>query len=145
MKNTLIFAIAIAASPMAAAQMLPPPRSVDVAALSLRIMPPAQSRYMSRADFQAYAGDYALANGQTLRLRQQGGELYARVGDGEEHRIVAAAVNVFVALDRKLKVRIERRNDGTVKGELVMLLPQQRLADASIRLERLAAQPIAAR
>lgn len=92
MKNTLIFAIAIAARPLVTAQVLPPARSVDVAALSLRITPPAQPRYMSRADFQAYAGDFALANGQPLRLRQQDGLLYARVGGGEEHRIVAQAI-----------------------------------------------------
>lgn len=145
MKNTMISAIVIAASTLATAQVLPPERTVDVPALSLRITPPAQPRYISREDFQPYAGEYTLANGQTLRLRQYGGLLYAKVGDGEEHRIVAAAPNLFVALDRKLKVRIDRRDDGTLKGELVMMVPPQRMADGSMRLERVAALPIAAR
>ncbi|WP_426088384.1 hypothetical protein [Janthinobacterium sp. PSPC1-1] len=145
MKNTVISIIVIAASALATAQVLPPQRTVEVPALSLRITPPAQPRYLSREDFQPYAGEYTLANGQSLRLRQYGGLLYAKVGDGEEHRIVAAAPNVFVALDRKLKVRIDRRSDGTATGELVMMVPPQRVADGSMRLERGAALPIAAR
>ena len=145
MKNRIISCIVIAASTLATAQVLPPERTVEVPALSLRITPPAQPRYISREDFQPYAGEYTLANGQTLRLRQYGGLLYAKVGDGEEHRIVAAAPNLFVALDRKLKVRIDRRDDGTLKGELVMMVPPQRMADGSMRLERVAALPIAAR
>lgn len=145
MKNRIISCIVIAASTLATAQVLPPERTVEVPALSLRITPPAQPRYISREDFQPYAGEYTLANGQTLRLRQYGGLLYAKVGDGEEHRIVAAAPNLFVALDRKLKVRIDRRDDGTLNGELVMMVPPQRMADGSMRLERVAALPIAAR
>lgn len=145
MKNRIISCIVIAASTLATAQVLPPERTVEVPALSLRITPPAQPRYISREDFQPYAGEYTLANGQTLRLRQYGGLLYAKVGNGEEHRIVAAAPNLFVALDRKLKVRIDRRDDGTLKGELVMMVPPQRMADGSMRLERVAALPIAAR
>ena len=145
MKNTVISIIVIAASALATAQVLPPQRTVEVPALSLRITPPAQPRYLSREDFQPYAGEYTLANGQSLHLRQYGGLLYAKVGDGEEHRIVAAAPKVFVALDGKLKVRIDRRSDGTVTGELVMMVPPQRVADGSMRLERVAAPPIAAR
>ena len=145
MKNRIISCIVIAASTLATAQVLPPERKVEVPALSLRITPPAQPRYISREDFQPYAGEYTLANGQTLRLRQYGGLLYAKVGDGEEHRIVAAAPNLFVALDRKLKVRIDRRDDGTLNGELVMMVPPQRMADGSMRLERVAALPIPAR
>ena len=145
MKNTVISIIVIAASALATAQVLPPQRTVEVPALSLRITPPAQPRYLSREDFQPYAGEYTLANGQSLRLRQYGGLLYAKVGDGEEHRIVAAAPKVFVALDGKLKVRIDRRSDGTVTGELVMMVPPQRVADGSMRQERVAAPPIAAR
>ena len=145
MKNRIISCIVIAASTLATAQVLPPERTVEVPALSLRITPPAQPRYISREDFQPYAGEYTLANGQTLRLRQYGGLLYAKVGNGEEHRIVAAAPNLVVALDRKLKVRIDRRDDGTLNGELVMMVPPQRMADGSMRLERVAALPIAAR
>ena len=72
MKNTVIFIIVIAASALATAQVLPPQRTVEVPALSLRITLPAQPRYLSREDFQPYAGEYTLANGQSLRLRQYG-------------------------------------------------------------------------
>ena len=97
----------------------------------------AQTIYVPNVDI--------IEDGQSLRLRQYGGLQYAKVGDGEEHRIVAAAPNVFVALDRKLKVRIDRHSDGTVTGELVMMVPPQRVADGSVQLERVAALPIAAR
>lgn len=73
MKNSVISIIVIAASALATAQVLPPQRTVEVPALSLRITPPAQPRYLSREDFQPYAGEYTLANGQSLRLRQYGG------------------------------------------------------------------------
>ena len=116
MKNGLIYAIVIASSTLATAQVLPPDRSVSVPALSLRITAPDQPRYISAEEFKSYAGEYALANGQTLRLRRaSGGAMYARIGNQEEHRIVGAGKNVFVALNRKLKLRIEHRRDGSVR------------------------------
>lgn len=140
MKNGLIYAIVIASSTLATAQVLPPDRSVTVPALSLRITAPDKPRYISAEEFKSYAGEYALADGQTLRLRRDsGGAMYARIGKQEEHRIVGAGKNVFVAVNRKLKLRIEHRRDGSVQGELVMVVPGRALPNGSISGEEVAA------
>ncbi|OBV37808.1 hypothetical protein [Janthinobacterium psychrotolerans] len=65
--------------------------------------------------------------------------MYARIGKQEEHRIVGAGKNVFVALNRKLKLRIEHRRDGSIKGELVMVVPGRVPPDGSIGGEEVAA------
>ena len=40
--------------------------------------------------------------------------------------------NAFVALDHQLKVRIEHNDDGSVSGELVMVVPSQNLSGGDI-------------
>ena len=122
----------------AGAQTLPQDKTVDVAAHSLRIDVPDQPRYMLREDFQKFAGAYDLSNGDTLQLRRAGGIMYARIGNQPEHRIVATSRNAFVALDRQLKVRIDHHDDGSVGGELVMVVPARQLADGSAQGEHLA-------
>ena len=93
---------------------------------------------MAREDFQQFAGAYDLSNGDTLQLRRAGGIMYARIGNQPEHRIVATSRNAFVALDRQLKVRIDHHDDGSVGGELVMVVPARQLADGSAQGEHLA-------
>ena len=105
---------------------------------ALTIEVPARPRYMMADDFKQFAGEYDLSNGDTLALRRSGGLMYARIGNQDEHRIVATGRNSFVALDRQLKVRIDHNNDGTVGGELVMVVPSQKLADGSMTEERIA-------
>lgn len=122
----------------AGAQTLPQDKTVDVAAHSLRIDVPDQPRYMLREDFQKFAGAYDLSNGDTLQLRRAGGIMYARIGNQPEHRIVATSRNAFVALDRQLKVRIDHHDDGSMGGELVMVVPARQLADGSAQGEHLA-------
>ncbi|MFM2087383.1 MAG: hypothetical protein RLZZ237_2252 [Pseudomonadota bacterium] len=127
-----------AASMNARAQTLPESQTVEVPAHALRIDVPDHPHYMMREDFQQFAGAYELSNGDTLQLRA-GGSMYARIGDQQEHRIIATGRNSFVALDRQLKVRIDHNNDGSVGGELVMVVPAQQLADGSMRAETVAA------
>ena len=111
---------------------------VDVPGRSLTIEVPARTRYMMAEDFKQFAGAYDLSNGDTLALRRAGGLMYARIGNQDEHRIVATGRNSFVALDRQLKVRIDHHDDGSVGGELVMVVPAQKLADGSVTEERIA-------
>ncbi|QYG07845.1 hypothetical protein [Janthinobacterium sp. PAMC25594] len=120
------------------AQNLPQDKTVDVPGHSLRIDVPAQPRHMLREDFQQFVGAYDLSNGDTLQLRRAGGIMYARIGNQPEHRIVATGRNAFVALDRQLKVRIDHHDDGSVGGELVMVVPARQLADGSAQGEHLA-------
>ena len=131
--------LGLAATGMAAhAQTLPPDSTVEVPGHALRIEVPAQPRHMLREDFQQFAGAYDLSNGDTLQLRRAGSIMYARIGKQPEHRIVATGRNAFVALDRQLKVRIDRHDDGSVGGELVMVVPARRLADGGTQGEHLA-------
>lgn len=131
--------LGLAATGMAAqGQTLPPDSTVEVPGHALRIEVPAQPRHMLREDFQQFAGAYDLSNGDTLQLRRAGSIMYARIGNQPEHRIVANGRNAFVALDRQLKVRIDHHADGSVGGELVMVVPARRLADGGTQGEHLA-------
>lgn len=131
--------IALAAASLAVqAQTLPQDQTVQVPGHSLRIDVPDQPRHMLREDFQQFAGAYDLSNGDTLQLRRSGTVMYARIGNQDEHRIVATARNAFVALDRQLKVRIDHHDDGSVGGELVMVVPARQLADGSTQGEHVA-------
>ena len=122
----------------ASAQTLPQDKTVEVPGHSLRIDVPDQPHYMLREDFLNFAGAYDLSNGDTLQLRRSGSIMYARIGNQPEHRIVATSRNAFVALDRQLKVRIDHHDDGSVGGELVMVVPARRLADGGTQGEHLA-------
>jgi hypothetical protein len=140
MKTLLLSAIlALAASStLAQSESATDIPRVEVPARALTIEVPAKPRYMMADDFKQFAGEYDLSNGDTLSLRRSGGLMYARIGKQDEHRIVATGRNAFVALDRQLKVRIDHNDDGTVGGELVMVVPAQKLADGSVTEERIA-------
>ena len=121
-----------AASTAATAQTLPPEHTVTVPGNALRIDVPEHPRYMMRQDCKKFVGTYDLSNGDTLELRLAGAIMYARIGKQEEHRIIATDRNAFVALDRQLKVRIDHNDDGRVDGELVMVVPSQRVSGGDI-------------
>lgn len=124
----------------ASAQNLPDSRIIEVpghaaaqatASSTLSIELPVRARYMSPADFRRFAGVYELSNGDTLNLRRSGAVMYARIGNQPEHRIIASSATSFVALNRQLKVRIDHHDDGSVGGELVMMVPSRQLADGT--------------
>jgi protein gp37 len=79
----------------------------------------------SAGDFNHYKGGYDLSNGDTMVLRSQGQHMYAIVGDRPQVELVAAAPNVFVAVDRQLQMTLEERNSGPIRGELLMVVPRQ--------------------
>ena len=147
MKTLLLSAIlALAASStVAQSQTAGDMPRVDVPGRSLTIEVPARTRYMMAEDFKQFAGEYDLSNGDTLALRRSGGLMYARIGKQDEHRIVATGRNSFVALDRQLKVRIDHHDDGSVGGELVMVVPAQNLAGGGMTQERIASTVFAGR
>ncbi|WP_219118789.1 hypothetical protein [Janthinobacterium sp. UMAB-56] len=134
-----LLGLAAATAMVATAQTLPQGNTVEVPGNALRIEVPAQPRHMMREDFQQFAGAYDLANGDTLQLRRAGAIMYARIGNQDEHRIVATGRNSFVALDRQLKVRIDLHDDGSVGGEVVMVVPARQLADGTTQGEHVAA------
>ncbi|KQV85894.1 hypothetical protein ASD15_30185 [Massilia sp. Root351] len=83
---------------------------------------------MDEADFGAFKGGYELSNGQVLVLKRVGTRMYAEVGEMGLHQIVAVSPNTFVALDQKLKVRIDIDRRGDVGGELLMVVPGSSVA-----------------
>jgi hypothetical protein len=89
---------------------------------------PTQRVYMGEMEFGAFKGGYDLSNGQVLTLTRKGSRMYAEVGDLGAHQIVAVSQNTFVALDQKLKVRIELDAPGNVGGELLMVVPGRSVA-----------------
>jgi len=91
---------------------------------------PAVPHRMNIGDFDTYKGAYDLANGDVLSLRQFGKRIYAELGNGERRQLVAAAPNVFVALDRQLKVTLNRDSFGDFSGEVIMMAPRSDMAQA---------------
>jgi hypothetical protein len=101
--------------------------TVTIPAPTLRIDAPVK-RYMSEMEFSAFKGGYDLSNGEVLTLKRVGNRMYAEVGDWGQHQIVAVSKDTFVALDQKLKVRIDINNFGDVGGELLMVVPGNSVA-----------------
>lgn len=62
--------------------------------------------------------------------------MYARIDNGQWHKLVAAAPNTFVALDRQLKMEINLLDDEKVSGWVTMVVPQQTLASGVVLPER---------
>lgn len=154
MKSVLLsatLALALAGTAQAQSQSqdqsepIPESQRVAVPAHPLSIDLPARPYRMWREEFKQFAGGYDLSNGDTLELRREGAAMYARIGKQEEHRIIASGRNAFVALDRKLKVRIDHHDDGSVGGELVMVVPAQNLAGGGVTQERIASTMFAGR
>lgn len=154
MKSVLLsatLALALAGTAQAQSQSqdqsepIPDSQRVAVPAHNLSIDLPARPYRMWRDEFKQFAGGYDLSNGDTLELRRDGAAMYARIGKQEEHRIIASGRNAFVALDRKLKVRIDHHDDGSVGGELVMVVPAQNLAGGGMTQETIASTVFAGR
>jgi len=132
MKTQLLLGVALCAAALGSnAQTRQEGESVTIAAPHLQIVVPERTRHMDRRDFDEYARIYELSNGQSLSLRHNGYAMYATLDGGEPHRIVATARNAFVALDRKLQLKIELQPDGSVGGEVLIAVPSQKLADGA--------------
>src|SRR5882762_3456683 len=92
-----------------------------------------QSYKMLPREFAEFKGLYSLSDGGTLFLfSRQGTKMYANVKDQPAHEIIATGPNTFVALDRQLKMTIDRRADGEVSGELLMLNAPRPVANGEL-------------
>lgn len=133
MKKLLIVAVlgvcASAVAPLAAAQATQQGDTVTIPAPApLQIAAPGPSRYMDPVEFARYKGGYSLSNGQTLTLSRAGTRMFAEVDNLGAHQIVVTGKDTFVALDRKLQVRLEYDDTGDVGGELLMVVPGKGIA-----------------
>lgn len=91
---------------------------------------PAVPHRMSHDAIESYRGTYDLANGGELSIFKIGRHMYAEVDRGPRRELIAAAPNVFVALDRKLKITLDRVGNDDVRGELLMVVPGTSVAQA---------------
>jgi hypothetical protein len=121
---------------LANAQTLPDSQTVTIPGGRLHTIElPVHRHLMSAETFSPFRGAYELSNGQVLYLRNAsniGAFMYARIDDQEEHRIIASSRDSFVSLDRKLAMRIDLRDDGSVGGEVLMQVPAEKLANGDI-------------
>lgn len=124
--NQLTLAALLSALAMGAAAQAP--EAVRIPGAASRITLPDHPYRMSEGDLYSYKGVYDLSNGKTLRLFGRGFNLYAEVEDEGPHRLLATAANAFVAADRQLKLRLDLHDDGTVAGELTMVVPAGQVA-----------------
>jgi len=79
---------------------------------------PAQAFQLYRGDMKLYQGAYDLSTGETMALRQIGYRLYAKVGDADPKRLIAASHNVFVSADGQMKLMLQRQDSGEYAGSL---------------------------
>lgn len=100
-----------------------PDQSVRITGYQIEL---PQHRYpVFAGDLDTYRGMYDLSNGQTMRLKVYGSRMYAAVDDGPRKELVAAAANTFVAIDRSLKMTLNRSDFDEVTGEMLMVVPRQ--------------------
>ncbi|MDN2696859.1 hypothetical protein O0882_11050 [Janthinobacterium sp. SUN073] len=121
---------------LANAQSLPDSQTVTIPGGHLHAIElPAYRHFMNAQEFSPFRGGYELSNGQVLYLRNAssiGAIMYARIDNQKEHRIIASSSDSFVALDQQLAMRIDLRDDGSVGGEVLMLVPAEKLASGDI-------------
>jgi hypothetical protein len=116
--STLLGMLALAATAQTQAD-----RSVRIGRYQIEL--PTKVYKMFPGDFDIYKGVYDLSNGDTMTLRSFGRHIYADVGDRPRSELVAADHNVFVAVDRQLKMTLSEDTFGQVTGEVVMVVPRQ--------------------
>jgi hypothetical protein len=83
---------------------------------------PAQPYRMWQTDFDVFAGEYDLSNGETMKLIARGTKMYAEIGDRARTEMLAAKHNEFVAVDRQFKMTLARKWDD-VTGEVLLRVP----------------------
>jgi hypothetical protein len=113
--------------------------TITISAPERRIEAPSHVYRMWDDEFADFKRVYFLSDGKTLSLYSKGKRMYAEVDGQATHEIVATTPNTFVALDRKLKMRIDLVSDDEARGELLMAVPAQPVAGNTEPGEKLVA------
>jgi len=107
---------------LAAAAQTEPDSAVRIHGYQIEL--PAKAYHMFPGDFDVYKGSYDLSNGETMTLRAHGRRMYADVGNRPRTEMVAAAPNVFVAVDKQFKMTLGN-DGGEVTGEVLLVVSRQ--------------------
>lgn len=126
----------LALSPALRAQQSDESMRVPVPATQLRIELPAAYYKMWPEDYRDLMAQYSLSNGQTLSIVARGLSMYAFVDQDRPHKIVTTARNTYVALDRQLKLELDRQAEDGAHGWLTMVVPARKLADGRLLPEQ---------
>lgn len=102
-----------------AAQAAPPQAADDIVLQST-------PHKMFPQDWDAYAGKYVLSNGETMILRRRGLRMYAQLANRPPVQLVAAAENVFVAADGRLRMKLADEGLGHISGQVEIVAPRGR-------------------
>ncbi|MES2049538.1 MAG: hypothetical protein V4447_14145 [Pseudomonadota bacterium] len=138
MKKTILLFLALSALPLSStAQSTPEINTVTITQSTQLITMPSKLYRMTPEEFYYFKGTYELSNGQALTLFDRGRRMYAKMSNQENQEIVATANNTFVALDRRLKVRIDLHENGQVSGEINFVAPSVAQSKPDISGEQL--------
>lgn len=128
MKRFLLSSILGVLSVSALAQTAQDLGSVSIPS-NQRIELPGKVHRMWPEEFDKYRRIYDLSNGQTMSMTMGmhpwGRKMYAKVGDGPRTEIVSTAPNVFVALNKQLKITLEETAWDDFRGEVLMVVPDR--------------------
>ena len=83
-----------------------------------KVATPLPHYKMWKDDFKPFKGEYTLSNGLILAVSSSGQKKFAQVGNLGRHEIVPVGPDRFEALDAKLSLHIDLRENGEVGGEL---------------------------
>ena len=115
MKHSILFILSGALALACSAQTL---GDVEVTVPGKKAAPVVATYKMWPEELKPFKGEYFLSNGMTLFVTGQGRRMFAQVDRQTRREVVATAPGKFVALDRKLSMHIDLKDNGDVGGEL---------------------------
>jgi hypothetical protein len=128
MKTLIAASALVLVSFVASAQPTSDGNTVTITGNQKSIVLPESPRSMDVQEFDKYAGSYELSNGDSIVLFTRTGIKYAALHGQVAHALVAKNGNTFVARDLQLEVTIDKHDDGMISGEVLMVVPAEKVA-----------------
>ncbi|HEY1151523.1 MAG TPA: hypothetical protein VGF27_23295 [Pseudoduganella sp.] len=123
MKATILTALLCALPVVVAAQAVEQGDSTVRVPAPLSIDLPAKALSTALTNWEGYKGAYDLSDGRIISLTQRGRTMYAEIDGREKVQVIAADMNTFVAMDRSLKLNLNRNFEGEVRGDVLLASP----------------------
>ena len=123
MKATILTALLCALPCVVAAQSVEQGDSTVRVPAPLSIDLPARALSSALTNWDVYKGAYDLSDGRTISLTQRGRTMYAEIDGRDKVQVIAADMNTFVAMDRSMKLNLNRNIEGEVRGDVLLSSP----------------------